>query len=173
MTLPNYAIPTLLILLIAANIGLIAALKPFVTRLKDSGDKCSMVHFELAAGSARNAERIMAIWRDAKLEQDARISLWLDFAFLLAYPLGLALACWTLANGGSGWVAQAGICTGFLVLLCTPLDAAENIALLRMVDKGADGAIVRVAAVCAVIKFLLAGLAMLYLLIALPFLFLT
>ncbi len=172
MTLPNYAIPVMLALLIAANIGLIAALKPLGTRLKASGDKCDMVRFELA-GNARNAERIIEIWRNAGLEQDARISLWLDFAFLLAYPLGLALACWALANGGSGWFAQTGICIGFSVLVCVPLDAAENIALLRMLDKGADDVTARVAAVCAAIKFLLAGLAMLYVVIALPFSFLT
>jgi hypothetical protein len=74
MTLPNYAMPTLLILLIAANIGLIAVLNPLVKRLKASGDKCGMVHFELA-GNARNAKRIMAIWRKASLKQEARISL--------------------------------------------------------------------------------------------------
>jgi len=74
MTLPNYAMPTLLILLIAANIGLIAVLNPLLKRLKATGDKCGKVHFELA-GDARNAERIMAIWRKAGLKQEARISL--------------------------------------------------------------------------------------------------
>jgi hypothetical protein len=39
MTLPNYAVPTLLILQIAANIGLIAVLNPLVKRLQASGDK--------------------------------------------------------------------------------------------------------------------------------------
>jgi len=94
----------------------------------------------------------MAIWRNAGLEQNAHISLWLDFAFLLAYPLGLALACWALANDGSGWFAQAGVCIGFSVLACAPLDAAENAALLSMLDNGTNDSAARIAAICAAIR---------------------
>jgi len=80
----------------------------------------------------------------------------------------LALACWWLANGGTGWFAQTGVCIGFSVLTCAPLDASENVALLRMLDKGADNATARLALMCAAIKFFLATLAVLYVLIALP-----
>ncbi|PPK73916.1 hypothetical protein B0F87_11327 [Methylobacter tundripaludum] len=167
MSLPQYGPHALLILLIAANIILMKVLNAMTSRLKASGEKCGMVHFELA-GNAEKAERIMEVWRKAGLEQTARISLWLDFAFLLAYPLGLALSCWALANGGSGWFAQAGVCIGFSVLACTPMDAAENMALLGMLDKGANDAAARLAAICATIKFFLAGVAVLYVFIGLP-----
>jgi hypothetical protein len=91
------------------------------------------------------------------------------FRLRLFYPIGLALACWVLASGRAGWFAQAGVCIGFSVLACAPLDATENMALLRMLDKGADDATARMAAICATIKFFLAGVVVLYVLVGLPF----
>lgn len=166
MNLPGHALSVVLFLLITANLALIAVLKPMGDRLKASGEevgdkRTGIFHFELAMNT-KNAERIMQIWREAKLETVARNSIWLDFAFLLAYPLVLALFSWMIAASSSGVFAQFGVAIGYLVLACAPLDAIENVGMLRMLDHGADDKTVQVTTVCSAIKWLLAVIAVLY-----------
>jgi hypothetical protein len=99
-------------------------------------------------------------WRSAGVLEAAKVSLGVDMGFLLAYPFFLRstvgllrrrVRAGRLARGGD-WLVRA-------VLLCVPLDLAENLLLWRMVDGGATAWGAGAAAVCAGIKFLLVGAA--------------
>jgi hypothetical protein len=48
------------------------------------------------------------------------------------------------------------------VLLCIPLDAAENVLLWRMLDHGPTDFGAHAATICAVLKFLLVATALLW-----------
>lgn len=154
-----------LIILLAINLVLIAVMKPFLKRLKASGERCSIVDLQLA-GNAQSCKRIITQWRDAGVEPEAFRSLYIDFAFLIAYPAFLADACWTIA-GGSGLFDQIGMALGFTVLTCILFDALENLSLLRILTDGPTDTLALFTLFCAANKFFLAGLTVLYLFIAL------
>ena len=118
-----------------------------------------IVGFELAA-TRTEAARMLEAWRSAGVLEAAKVSLGVDMGFLLAYPFFLRstvgglrrrVRAGRLARGGD-WLVRA-------VLLCVPLDLAENLLLWRMVDGGATAWGAGAAAVCAGIKFLLVGAA--------------
>ena len=166
MNLSKHAISAMLALLIIANIMLLINLGSMDEQLAASGKNTGILHFELA-GSTANANRIMQAWGDASVETVARNSIWLDFAFLLAYPILLALSCWLLAADASIAMAKLGIWLGYSVLACAPLDAFENIGMLHMLDHGADYLTVLLTTLCAAIKWLLALATLLYVIVGL------
>lgn len=117
--------------------------------------------YEFAWTRAR-AAGILAAWSRAdaaKQEQSliktARLQLWLDFGFLLAYPLLLSLLCSLLAESQRNRMAVVGAFVSWAILFAAPLDAIENLALLRMLSSGASEGLARLAGWCAGVKFLL------------------
>jgi len=114
-----------------------------------------IVGYELAATKAE-AARMLAAWRSAGVLEAAKVSLGVDMGFLLAYPFffrsTLALLRRRLRPGR---MAQGGAALERGVLLCIPLDLAENLLLWRMVDHGATAWGAGAAAACAGVKFLL------------------
>ena len=101
-----------------------------------------IVGFELA-GTRAEADRMLGAWRTAGVLEAAKVSLGVDMGFLLAYPFFLRSTVGLLrrrvrpgrlARGGD-WLARA-------VLVCGPLDLAENLLLWRMVDAGLGLAVV-------------------------------
>jgi hypothetical protein len=126
-----------------------------------------IVGFELARTRAE-ADRMLVAWRAAGALEAAKVSLGVDMGFLLAYPFFLRstvgllrrrVRAGRLARGGD-WLAHA-------VLLCVPLDLAENLLLWRMVDGGATAWGAGAAAACAGVKFLLVAAAVGWSLLAL------
>ncbi len=122
--------------------------------------KPSVVSFEFA-WTRRRAAKILEKWDD-KLAI-ARKQVKVDFAFLVAYPSALSLGCAMLADSGVGAMAALGTAVAWAVLLAAPLDAVENLALLRMLDRGADGRMALLAGLCASVKFVLVIAATVYL----------
>jgi hypothetical protein len=152
-----------------ATVALLLAMAPAEQRIGDTGGP-GIITFEVTGGQDR-ADEILAEWGEEG-QDAARESLWIDFAFLLAYGafLTLALAAMRDLAGQRGWGRMAAI--GRIVLpfgaLCAAFDALENICLLLTID-GAGAAFPLLATVFASIKFfflaiviayLLAGLAM-------------
>jgi hypothetical protein len=113
-----------------------------------------VVSFELA-WSRSCAEAIIGSWRERGLESTARRQICIDFGFLALYPLVLSLGCAMLAEASTVSLPAVGIFISWAVLLAGPLDATENIALLRMLSNGASTAWAQTAAWCASVKFLL------------------
>src|SRR6187455_927538 len=114
-----------------------------------------IVGYELA-WSASRANEYLSAWRGTEALETAKVSLGVDFAFLLAYPLMFAT--------GAGLLVRRPIVGAFdrfgnvirrAVLLCIPLDAIENLALWRMIDHGASDGLAHLATICAALKFAL------------------
>jgi hypothetical protein len=126
-----------------------------------------IVGYELAFTAAR-ARQILDAWRGMDALETARVSLGLDVAFLLSYPWFFRSSCQLLLRRGvttgfdrlGQWVAGA-------VLLCTPLDATENLVLWRMLETNVTPVGAALAGLVATLKFLLVLAAGLWCLVAL------
>jgi pimeloyl-ACP methyl ester carboxylesterase len=132
-------------------------------RMWDEGGP-GIIDFELA-GSARDAREILTEWgpdgRDA-----AKLSLWLDFPFLIAYGAFWALAaaaCRDIARR-QGWARLARL--GPIAIVLAPVaagcDALEDVFLLLVVGGHGGSAGPVLAAGFASVKFLTLVLAELY-----------
>jgi hypothetical protein len=130
--------------------------------IRDSGGT-GIVAFELA-GTEERAEEILDDWgedgRDA-----ARVSLVVDYAFLVAYSLFLAVACTVaserLARRGLARVARAGAPLAWAQFAAGACDAIEDAALLRVLEGHTD-VYPAIALAAAIPKFALTGLGVIY-----------
>ncbi len=171
------AIPTWLRLLLllgsaAASLWLIGTHRSALEPAVDDSDY-GIVAFEFA-GSPDEAEKILDDWNEDGREA-ARDAIRIDYGFLVAYTVLLALACGSLAlilDGWAwGWFESLGWWLAGLMPLAGLLDAVENTALLRVLDGYESGSIsgtaTRLAAGAAAVKFAIAIAAGLYVLSAL------
>lgn len=147
-----------------ATVILLLAMSPADERMQDTGGP-GIVPFELTGGQER-ADEILAEWGE-KGRDAARESLWIDFAFLLAYGafLTLALAATRDLARARGWRRLAAI-GGAIVsfgALAAGFDALENACLLLTID-GAGAAFPLLATIFAGCKFILLAIAIAYLL---------
>jgi hypothetical protein len=137
--------------------------------IRDSGGP-GIVSFEVA-GTADRAQEIVDEWgedgRDA-----ARLSLIVDYPFLIAYSLFLAVACTVaserFARRGHAGAARVGVPLAWAQFVAGACDAIENAALLRVLDGHTD-VYPALALAAAIPKFTLAGLGLLYAVAGVPF----
>jgi hypothetical protein len=133
--------------------------------LKDTGGP-GILRFEFV-GSSANAAEILGEWGDHRRDL-AKLSLWLDFAFMVAYGsffalAGLATRDFARERGLSN-LARAGAVAPYCAIGSALFDAAENTMLLLIVGgHGGDVAPV-LATAFASVKFALIGLAIAYVL---------
>jgi hypothetical protein len=147
---------------------LFVALTILDLRMRDAGGP-GIVGFELA-WSEEGAAEILADWGEQG-QDAARLSLWLDFAYLLAYA-----ALGTLAVGGVRELAErrglrriasAGAAVIAFPAAAAAFDAVEDIALLFALDgRGGDDAPL-LAGICATLKFALLTAAVAYIVVGL------
>jgi hypothetical protein len=120
------------------------------------------------AGSRKQAQRIMAEW-GADGRAAARLSLQIDYAFLLCYGAfftlaGLAVRDWSRAQGRR-WMASMGVFVPWFAAAAAVFDACEDaLLLLVLAGHGGDAAPI-VATVCASLKFALIAIAIAYALV--------
>jgi len=81
---------------------------------------------------------------------------------LLIYPLVFSLACVMLSDAAIDWKHTVGIGLSWAVLLCMPLDAPENVLILKMLDGATDKPVPQITSVAALMKFILVFAALLY-----------
>lgn len=117
------------------------------------------------AGSATRAHQIMAEWGDHG-RYLARLSLWIDFGFMLSYGTFFALAGFATrdfarANGRRA-LALAGMAAPYCAIAAAAFDAAENIIWLLVLGGHGVGVGPPIATSCASLKFLLIGIAIAY-----------
>ncbi|MGN6258308.1 MAG: hypothetical protein ACTHN3_11255 [Solirubrobacterales bacterium] len=129
----------------------------------------SILGLEFARSSSRASE-IIVEW-GAHGRYLARLSLWIDFGFMVSYGTFFALAALATRDfarrRGLRALAAVGIATPIFALAAALFDAAENVIWLLVLG-GHGGAIgPPVATSCAALKFLLIGLAIVYVLLGL------
>ena len=142
----------LLTALLAGTVACAIMLKNQGKPLTNPTTPQGILSYEFAWSGSR-VEAILNSWSSQK--DVARRQLWLDFGFLIVYPLLLSLACAMLSESPHNSTATVGVFISWAVLASGPLDVVENFVLLWMLDKGASGGLARLAGCCAGIKFLL------------------
>lgn len=117
------------------------------------------------AGSATRAHQIMAEWGDHGGNL-ARLSLWIDFGFMLSYGTFFALAGFATRDfareHGRRTLALAGVVAPYCALAAAAFDAAENIVWLLVLGGHGGDVGPPFATTCASFKFLLIGIAIVY-----------
>lgn len=97
----------------------------------------------------------------------AMVQVQLDFVFLLLYPLAFSTSAALLADQVRGLVARACDTMARLVWLAAPLDAIENLAILKMLTGYTATPWPQLSTACATVKFAIVGLAVLTLVVGL------
>jgi hypothetical protein len=124
----------------------------------------TILDFEFA-GSRSRAAQIIAEW-GAKGRSAARLSLVLDYGYMLSYGLFFALAGFAVRDTARarGWrrLAAIGVVVPFFALAAATFDASENVALLLTLAGSGGSLAPPFAAVCSAVKFALIGIAILY-----------
>lgn len=119
------------------------------------------------AGSAGRAAEVMSEWGDHG-QYLARLSLWIDFGFMVSYGSFFALAALATRDfareRGLRALAIAGVVAPGFAVSAAVFDAAENIVWLLVLGGHGGEAGPLFATVCASLKFLLIGLAIVYVL---------
>ena len=153
-------------LLGGATLVLFLVLGAIDQRMWDEGGP-GIVGFELA-GSEETSRDILAEWgsegRDA-----ARLSLWLDFPFLISYGAFFTLAVAAVRDAARrrGWRRLSTSGVVFLPGLAAGFDALENIGLLLALGEHGGEVAPLAATVCAAVKFLLLFVVDVYLVVGL------
>ncbi len=151
-----FSSPRLLAVLCVLSVGMMGWLywigEPLV--MKDAKISLGIVDIELP-WKVERAKWIVDTWREAGLIETARLQTRLDFIFLCIYPAALSLACRKIAQGREGFMATIGIWLSWAVLLCTPLDAFENVMILTMLSGNYAFPVPLLTSVAAALKFAL------------------
>jgi hypothetical protein len=124
----------------------------------------SVLSFEFV-GNKQHAAQILAEWGAGGRDQ-ARLGLWIDFAFMLSYGAFVTLAAIATREFARdhGWrlLAMAGVVAPLFAISAALFDATENIALLLILGGHGGNAAPVVATACASFKFALITLAIIY-----------
>ena len=105
--------------------------------------------------STERATEVVALWERKDLLPVARKQVYYDFLFLVLYPLALSFACAWLAESAPVKLSMLGVLVSWGVLLASPLDAIENITILRMLGGSQAAPVPQIATIAAAIKFTL------------------
>jgi hypothetical protein len=131
--------------------------------LQDTGGP-SIVSLEFA-GSLGRVEEIAAEWGSHGVYL-ARLSLWIDFGFMVSYGAFLALAALSIRDFARErkleWLAAAGLVAPYLAVAAALLDVAENVTWLFLLGGHGGDLAAGFATACASLKFLGVGLAIFY-----------
>jgi hypothetical protein len=148
-----------------ASIAIGAVLIVLDARMMDTGGP-GIVGFEFA-GSEERAAEILADWGEDGTDA-AKASLWLDFAYILAYGTFLVLAAWATRDlaESRGWRRMAAFGTAVIPFAAAAgaFDAIEDVGLLLAVDQQGGDLAPRLAQICASLKFVLLAVTIAYLL---------
>jgi hypothetical protein len=144
-----------LLVLVVATVAYSRALGNQGEKLQNRVATQRVISLELAWTQDR-ADAVRKSWvDDSKLDLAKKQIHW-DFGFLLLYPLAFSLACSLLARSPKGIGGPIGVVIAWSVLAALPLDATENVFMLRMLnslDQGVTKLDVLGASLAAGIKF--------------------
>jgi hypothetical protein len=125
-----------------------------------------IVSFELA-GTAERADEIVESWKLRGQLGAARLGVWIDFAFILAYVsllvwASMAVSEWCISFGAFR-LERMGLPCAVLALLAGWLDAFENVGMLIMLSGEVTEETATYVMRCASVKFALIGIVIAYL----------
>jgi hypothetical protein len=144
---------------------LLVALAVIDRKIQDSGGP-GIISFELA-GTTDRATEILAQWGQEGKDA-AKLSLWLDFLYLIAYGAFLTLAILAVRDAARnrGWerFARPGTAIALLPIVAAAADAVEDVGLLIVIGGHAATPAPAFAMAFAILKFAALAVALIYLL---------
>lgn len=147
--------------------GVGALMLPSLGRMDVRG--VSILDLELMRTSANAAEQVARLGPTGV--DAARMSIYLDFPFLVLYAIALSGSCVVLAaraaERGRATLAAAGRTIAWAAPVAAALDAVENVALLQVLSDRVDQPWPGIAFGFASVKFALLAVVMLYLVVGL------
>jgi hypothetical protein len=147
-----------------ASLVIGAVLLVLDARMMDAGGP-GIIGFELAGTQDRAAE-ILADWGQRGTDA-AKASLWLDYAYIVAYGTFLVLAASATRDLAErrGWdrMATFGLAAIPIAAGVAAFDAIEDVALLLAVNQHGGDLAPRLGQVCALLKFALLAVTIAYL----------
>lgn len=154
------------VLLLVLTLVVMVALQVLGGPLKTDAAPSGIVSFELA-GTLPVAQKIIESWGQTGRVY-AGLNLGLDFLFIAAYASCIALGCVLVARALAPRVAMlspVGALLAWALLLAGLLDSIENYALINLLLGSQQAAFAAIAQWCAIPKFLIVGLGILYVLV--------
>jgi hypothetical protein len=152
--------------LLAITLLLMAGLQVLGSPLETPAAPAGIISFELA-GNLDSAQEILDSW-GTRGQVIAGLSLGLDYFFLVAYSITIALGCIIIAgrlHSRFGFLIRVGILLSWAQFMAALLDALENFALIKVL-LGSENAIwPQVARWSALPKFLLLILGILFVIV--------
>ncbi len=116
--------------------------------------------------TASHTQSIVNAWKSA-LQSAFRVNMLLDFLFIPFYGLFLYSTCgYFSVHYQTGWPQRLGVLLAFGSLLAMIFDAIENIAMSFSVHFSATAFTSAVTTIMAILKFLLIGLALVYIILS-------
>lgn len=96
----------------------------------------------------------------------ARWQTYVDFVFLVLYPLTIALGCSLAARqfSAGSWLVTVGLYLAWAQFGAGLLDAIEDVALIRLLQGSQNPSLPLLARWCALPKFAIVGLGVVYVL---------
>jgi hypothetical protein len=153
-------------ILLIVSLALGAAQLPSLHTMSNHG--ASIFDFEFVRTTDR-AHEILSGWGpDGR--SAARTSLWIDYAYLIAYSLLFMFTCRALAararrTGRDRWAAAGAVLAG-AGLAAGAFDAIENAALLRILSGHTAQPYPAIASIAATAKFAMSACALAYIVAA-------
>lgn len=150
-------------LLLAATLLVMLIMNFVGTPLTTEAAPLGIISFELA-GSVDEAQQIVDSW-DQNAQLYAAFSLGFDYLFMVLYSTTIALACLWAGETllGSGWpLSGLGVPLAWGLWLAALLDAVENLGLTRVLLVSNTSPWPEIAMWCAVVKFALIFLGLVY-----------
>ena len=133
---PRRGIQVLGLAIVTAGVG--ALMLPSLGRMEERG--VDVIELELM-GTSSEAARVVAQLGSEGIDA-ARMSLYLDFPFLVAYGLLLSAACVVLAaraaDRGAAYLAELGRLIAWAAPVAAAFDAVENALLLVVLGGSTD-----------------------------------
>ncbi len=130
---------------------------------------CGIVSFEFA-WNLFWADKILDSWRAKGSMNAAGLSLGLDYLFILLYVGAISLGCVRKGDRlrghkGWSWLASCGLWFAWGLGVAGILDGIENFGLIQILNGNRHEYWIQLAGWCALTKFLLIGMGILYLLV--------
>ena len=133
-------------------------------KLKSSVSPGAIINLEFAKTPQRLNE-LMMNWDISMV----KINIWLDFLFIVCYTLFLSIAATATAlKWPEGLMRQFGLTFARVAFAAGVLDISENLLMLQSIAGNFTNASLQLTYYCAAIKFTLAAIIFLYLLLSLP-----
>lgn len=156
------------LVLLACTIFSFMLLRPTGKKLYTPETRLGILNLEFAYDTDHTS-KILHAWQADEKIKIAKENTYLDFVFLVFYSIFLFYTCKYLSKKITGNMRNFGLLLSKGSLIAGGLDIIENSGMLLTLSGNQSGFIPLATAICATIKWLIALLAILYVLFVSPY----